>query len=143
MTLGVRFDRQFDKNLQVFIEKLISDTMVYISLTNSLKYLLQNKAKQNFIASETLPSVDGTYNDITDGSFIKTSEFYNSIEKRLLAQIYVDDFEPVNGMGYKTEIHKTTPVYFILRNLPLHFHSKLKNINLLALINAQDTKFYG
>lgn len=143
VTLGVRFDRQFDKNLQVFIEKPIPDTMVYISLMSSLKYLLQNKTIQNFIAMEKPPNVDGTYNDITDGSFIKSSEFYNSNEKRLLVQIYVDDFEPVNGMGYKTGIHKTTPVYFILRNLPLHFQSKLKNINLLALINAQDTKFYG
>lgn len=143
VTLGVRFDRQFDKNLQAFIEKPISDTMVYISLTSSLKYLLQNKTIQNYIAMERPANDDGTYNDITDGSFIKTSEFYNSDEKRLLIQIYVDDFEPVNGMGYKTGIHKTTPVYFILRNLPLHFQSKLKNINLLALVNAQDTKFYG
>lgn len=144
VTLGVRFDRQFDKNLQVFIEKPISDTMVYISLTSTLKYLLQNKTIQNYIAMEKHPNVmDGTYTDITDGSFIKTSELYNSNEKRLLVQIYIDDFEPVNGMGYKTGIHKTTPVYFILRNLPLHFQSKLKNINLLALANAQDLKFYG
>lgn len=112
VTLGVRFDRQFDKNLQAFIEKPISDTMVYISLISSLKYLLQNKTIQNYISMEEHSSVDGIYNDISDGSFIKSSEFYNVNEKRLLVQIYVDDFEPVNGMGFKTGIHK--PLLYIL-----------------------------
>lgn len=54
--LGVRFDRQFDKQMQAFIEKPISDSMVYISL-----------AIQNFIIRENPSTVEGVYKNISDG----------------------------------------------------------------------------
>lgn len=142
VTLGIRFDRKFDKKLQAFIEKPVSDNMIYISLINTLKYLLNDKKIQEYVTQKKI-SEDGVYKDVSDGSFMKSSPFYNVSDIRILIHIYLDDFEPVNGMGYKTGIHKTTPIYFILKNLPPYLQSKLKNIHLLALTNAQDTKFYG
>lgn len=142
VTLGVRFDRKFDKKLQMFIEKPIPDNLIYISLISTLKYLFNDKSVQQYI-SEGKFTEDGIYRDISDGSFMKRSTFYNVSDKRILIHIYMDDFETVNGLGYKTGIHKTTPIYFVIKNLPPYLQSKLQNIHLLALANAQDTKFYG
>lgn len=140
ITLGIRFDR--DKKLQLFIEKPVPDNMIYISLLQTLKYLLNEKSNQSYVAQRKT-SDDGIYKDINDGSFVKSNTFYTGSEIRIMIHIYVDDFETVNGLGYKTGIHKTSPIYFVMKNLPPHFQSQLKNIHLLALINAQDTKFYG
>lgn len=142
VTLGIRFDRKFDKKHKVFIEKPISDNMIYISLISTLKYLLNDQTIKEYFSHKRITE-EGVYNDISDGSFMKSSPFHNVSEIRILIHIYLDDFEPVNGMGYKTGIHKTTPIYFVIKNLPPYLQSKLKNIHLLALINAQDTKFYG
>lgn len=50
-------------------------------------------------------------------------------------------FAPPLGTFRKT--HKLCAVYWILRNLPLGFHSSLVSIYLAALCKSDDVKTYG
>jgi len=57
--------------------------------------------------------------------------------------VYYDEFETANPLGSKRGIHKVGALYFVLRNLPPKFNSRLMNIHLIALFHAQDVKKYG
>lgn len=46
-------------------------------------------------------------------------------------------------MGYKANIHKTTAMYYIIRNILPVDNSYLKNIHLLGLAYSVDVKKYG
>ena len=115
----------------------------YISLIETLKYLCSLESFKEHIAFPKHNFANAVLSDITDGSFIKSNPFHNTSQITFKIQIYIDEFEPVNGMGYKIGIHKTSAIYFIIRNLPPFLNSKLKNIHLLSLLYAPDIKKYG
>lgn len=142
IVLGQRVERKFDKKLNTYIETPTVDTFMYISLIDNLKYLCSNRAYQKLLLNTNSNDCD-ILSDISDGSFIKNSDLHSSGEVTLKIQLYIDDFEPVNGMGYKTNIHKTTAMYYIIRNIgPMH-NSKLKNIHLLGFAFSADVRKYG
>lgn len=80
---------------------------------------------------------------ISDGSSIKNSEFHSFAELTLKVQMYIDDFEPVNGMGFKSNKHKAMAIYYIIRNIEPKLNSQLTNIHLLAICFFSRCKKYG
>ena len=141
ITLGSRFDLVFDKKQQIYIEIPKRDTFMYISLLDTLETICSKSYNQKHITSKET-NFSEILTDIADGEYIRQCEFHND-QITLKIQLYIDEFEPVNGMGYKTGVHKTTAIYFIVRNLPNYMNSKLKNIHLLSLMYSQDVKKYG
>lgn len=55
-------------------------------------------------------------------------------------QISAEDFEPCNALQSKSGAHKICAVYFSIHNLPPKYASKLNNIYLICLCNADDIK---
>lgn len=142
IVLGQRIERKFDKNLNTYMETPTLDKFIYLSLIDNLKYLCSNLDFQNLLLKSKSNYYD-ILSDISDGSFIKKNALHSSGNMTLKIQLYIDDFEPVNGMGYKTNIHKTTAMYYIIRNIgPIH-NSNLKNIHLLGFAYSADAKKYG
>lgn len=58
----------------------------------------------------------------------------------LKIQIYADEFDPCSALQSKSGVHKICGVYFSIRNMPIELQSKLTNINLVCLCNANDLK---
>lgn len=141
--LGQRIERKYSKQINAFIDIPASDKFMYISLIENMKYLCQNTNFQKNIFKINSTRNDCLLTDISDGNFMKNNILHNQKDVTLQIQLYTDDFEPVNGMGYKTGIHKITAFYYIIRNLPSYLNSELKNIHLLGLAYAQDIKKYG
>lgn len=52
----------------------------------------------------------------------------------------IDDFEICDPLSSKSNIHKITAVYLTIKNIPSKFRSKLNNIFLVCLCNADDLK---
>lgn len=72
-----------------------------------------------------------------------TSRVIHYSPSALQIQVYYDEFETANPLGSKRGVHKVGALYFVLRNLPPKFSSRLMNIHLIALLHAQDVKKYG
>ena len=57
--------------------------------------------------------------------------------------LYHDAFSVVNPLGNKTSKYKVSASYFVLRNLPAKYRSRLTEIHLASLIPARLIGKYG
>lgn len=74
---------------------------MYISLIETLKFLCKNELISQLIAfSPNSNSASEILAGVTDGSFCQTSPLHANNYITFKINLFVDDFEPVNGMGY-------------------------------------------
>lgn len=83
---------------------------------------------------------DEVYSSFKDGSIYKNHQFFQDNPNCIQIQIAFDDFEPCSPLQSKANRHKICATYFIIRNLPTEFQSKLDNVYVLFLCNADDIK---
>lgn len=106
-------------------------TFVYVSIVSLLRIiLLKNDILSHVVDNEL--RVGDTYKDYKDGNIYKqNAEMQN--EARLLIGLYQDDFETVNPLGTSKKLHKLSPFYWVLVNLPPKYRSKLHMIQRVGM----------
>lgn len=83
---------------------------------------------------------NGVFRDFRDGSLFKNNAFFSNNPDALQIEISTDDFEICNPIGSKATLHKCSGFYFRIRNMPSEYSSRIDNIYLICLCNADDLK---
>lgn len=131
-------ERKWNPVSKTFFPVVKTNTFMYISLLDTLKYLLSTSVVQNNL--KTRKTNLNVIENLEDCEVFKSCKLYTTEEVILQIQIYYDDFETVNPLGSKVGIHKLGGIYFSIRNLPSHLNTKLHHIHLLSLFYADDLK---
>lgn len=144
--IGTRFELENDKENNGAIPQRIQSTFQYVSIVDTVNSLFKREEfksvyfKHNSEGESVHTCVKGVYERFCCGRKYKNSEFFQSDKNRLLIQIGTDEFEPCEALQSKAGSHKVLAVYFVIRNMPAEFLSKLKNIYLICLCNSNDLK---
>lgn len=145
MAIGLRWERQLETRLgrKVFVPRLIQSSFQFVSIVETLcaLFLCKDFRDAYFRHNSTKHHEcrEGMYYDFCCGSSFK-SEFFKKNPKSIKIQIYSDEFEICNPLQSKAGINKYQGIYFSIRNMPREFQSKLRNIFLISLCNANDIK---
>lgn len=115
----------------------------YVSILETLKRLFadENFKHVYFNYNGNHQCKKGVYERYCCGQNYKDNEFFQSSKNRIQIQIYYDDVQLTSPL--KTTKHKVNAIYFIIRNLPPNFVSKLENIYLISLCDSELTNKYG
>lgn len=70
----------------------------------------------------------------------KIADFSKENPDAIQLQIATDDFELCNALGSRSNVHKASAFYMIIKNLPSKYLSRFQNIYLIALCNPDDLK---
>lgn len=148
--IGTRWELKKSKfkNRIINVPRLIQCTLQYVPIIDTIRSLFSSKefASLYFEFNDNIQSNvigrDGTkkYSNFSSGSCYANNQLFQSHPNSLQLQISVDDFEPCNALQSKSGRHKICAVYFSIHNLPPKYASKLNNIYLICLCNADDTK---
>lgn len=116
----------------------------YIPIIETLRTLLQHNDIKNQLCQER-NTIDGIFNDFSDGAFFKKNIYLNSqsSSKSLALLLYFDEFSIVNPIGAQRKNHKIASFYYTLGNLDLHHRSSLNLIHLSILCRNKDLKYFG
>jgi hypothetical protein len=113
-------------------------TFEYVSITDTLKKVLENKDIQTAMAQ--FDEFSRT-NNIMQQYFNDHPLFKNKNGIRIL--LYYDDVEFCNALGDSAGIYKGGMFYFLIANLSRKHNSNLKNIFLVAVAHSEDLKTFG
>lgn len=142
LALGIRWENE--RNELIMTPSLVQCKFQYISITKTIVSIFQRpdfrEVYLNFNESNEKKAVPGFYSDFSSGSIFKTNDLFQTHPNSLQIQIATDDFEVCNPLGSKSTLHKISAFYFSIRNMPPEFRSKLDNIYLVVLCNADDLK---
>lgn len=140
MMLGLRWSMVRLKEAHTAVPRLVPCTFQYVSIIETIKSLFNREDFRNEFSRPKHQCMEGVYEDFCCGSTFQRNPLFMSTENCLQIQIATDDFEVANPLGSKATLHKICAVYFIIRNMPLKFRSKVDNIYLIMLCNTDDTK---
>lgn len=146
IAIGSRFELKRSKTDNVAIPTRVQSSYEYVSIVDTLKSLFKREdfksqyLKHNSVTANNHECVDGVYQRFCCGDRYKNTELFQSNTHCLQIQIATDEFEPCNPLQSKVGSHKICAVYFVIRNMPSQFLSKLKNIYLICLCNSNDFK---
>lgn len=114
--LGRRIDNTYDGiNLK---KKEVKETFQYVSVTETLKQIVNNPKVRDLISKET-QSTDNIIRHFKDGDIYKRSPYFKMFPDSIRITFYYDDIEVVNPLGSKTCIHKIGAFKFKIRK---YFH---------------------
>lgn len=152
-SVGTRWElikRKNKKGRIVRIPRLIQCTLQYVPILNTLTSLF---AQQEFreiyfdynrwINNSTTPDTecfDKIYRCFNSGSTFGSNQLFQKEPNSIQIQLSQDDFEICNELQSKSNRHKISALYFKIQNLPHKYLSKLDNIYLVCLCNANDLK---
>ncbi len=86
---------------------------------------------------------DGQYSSYTDGKYFQEILRITGDDVSILLVLYTDDVEVCNPLGTSRKIHKLTPVYWTILNLPHHFKTKVQHIKMAVLSKKEIFDKYG
>lgn len=137
-----RFKRtnNFARNPNYVAPKTISvengKTIQYVPILETLEKLFANKqfSDEYFRYNSDHICKDGVYERLCCGQNFKKNSHFQSNPNSIQIQIYFDDVQLTSPL--KTKPHKVCAIYFIIRNFPPNFVSKLDNIYLVALCDS-------
>lgn len=139
--IGTRIEMKRDRRVNVAIPRTIQSTCAYIPISESLNALFKNeKFHQMYFEynSQKHVCVEGRYRDFCCGDVHKNSVLFTSDPYSMQIQIFTDDFEPCNPLQSKAGVHKMCAVYFVVKNFPRRFLSRLDYIQLVCLCHSDD-----
>ena len=114
----------------------------YVSLLASLEVLLNNQIILDMVAEPRNEDQQSSLLcDFNDGSIMNNHELFSTDPHSLKIILYYDDLEITNQQTKRK--HKLAMFYFQLGNLYSEYRSKLKSINLLAIVENEYLKKYG
>lgn len=140
--VGVRVEMLLDKSTGNTIPCLIQSSLQQISLIDTLKsfFACPDNRQIYFEHQESHHCDENIYGCFRCGDLFKNSRFFQENPKAIQLEIATDDFEVCNALGSKSNMHKLTAVYMVIKNLPPKYLSRLQNIFLIALCNVDDLK---
>lgn len=140
--VGVRVEMQLDKVTGEEMPCLIQSSLQYISIIESLKSFFANSdnRKTYFQHQESHCCDENIFGCFRCGNVFQNSVFFQNNPNAIQIEIATDDVEICNALGSKSNVHKVCAVYLIIKNLPSKYLSRLQNIYLIALCNADDLK---
>lgn len=133
------------RNKVVKIPRLIQCTYQYVSIISTLKSIFSQPDFMSMYFEHNSGAnrhqcTPGRYHMFCCGEVFQSSEFYRNNPDAIQIQIAWDDYEVCCPLKPRAGVHKTCGVYFTIRNVPPKYSSKLMNIYVVALINANDFK---
>lgn len=145
--IGLRWEPKTIKNrkgMNVKIPRMVQNTFQYISIVDTIKSLCKRKEfidcylHENTVRNhECKPDV---YKHFCCGSTYKNCWFFKENPLALQIHLSSDEFEICNPLSSKSNIHKICAIYFTIQNMPTEYLSKLDNIYIVAIANADDLK---
>lgn len=144
--VGIRWEMRNHKSLNGIskIPRMQQSSLQYVSITKTLGSLFNSEEfrtmyfnhnnNRNHICS------DGHYKNFCCSSSYKGNKLFRDFPNSLQIQIASDDVEICSPLGSKSNRHKICMVYFLIRNIPAEYSSKLNNIYLVCVCNADDLK---
>lgn len=141
-SVGTRIELVYDKITQVEKQRRIQSTLQIVSIISTLKAFFSRPENVNLYFKYQLEHQcqDGVYQNFCCGQVYKSEDFFQSNPNAMQLQLAIDDLEICDPLGSKSNLHKISAVYLVIRNLPHRFNSKLNNIFLVCLCNADDIK---
>lgn len=125
------------------VPTIVQSTFEYVSIRKSLKARFESAKfreiyfKYNQGGKHKCDT--GVYKNFCCGRVYNRNKLFEDFPSSLQLQIYTDDFEPL-PLKSKSNVHKTTAVYFSIANLPEELLHRQENIFLIALVNSNDLK---
>lgn len=118
-------------------------TIQYVSLLSTLNKLFVSKSFRDmyFTYNENHTCRENIYERYCCGRNFKESDLFQSNRNNIQIQIFYDDVQVTSPLS--TRPHKICGIYFIIRNLPPEFVSKLDNMYLVTICNSKIEKKYG
>lgn len=139
--IGTRWEPVLDKETGKRTLCRIQSTFQYVSICKTLESMFAKKrfldVFNNFNNNVSHTCAPGIYTDFCCGDVYKNQNFSKDI---IQLQLFTDEFEVCSPLKSKSGIHKICAFYLQIRNLPGEYSSRLKNIYLVALCNANDVK---
>lgn len=120
-----------------------SQTFQYVSILETLKTLFANKCFRvmYFTYNNNHECRENEYERYCCGRNYKENNFFQSNNTNIQIQIFYNDVQLTSPL--KTKPHKICAIYFIIRNLPPEYVSKLDTMYLVALCDSDIVKKYG
>lgn len=121
----------------------VADGYEYVSVLETLQKTFANKDFRDMYLNynRNHECREGTYERYCCGKNYKESNFFQLNKNHIQIQIFFDDVQLTSPL--KTKPHSMTAIYFIIRNLPAEYISKLDNMYLIALCDSIKFKKYG
>lgn len=121
---------------------LIPERFYYVSLLASLEVLLNNQNILDMVAHPKVNKLGSSLLcDFNDGPVVQSHELFATDPQSLKIILYYDDVEIINE--HTKRKHKLAMFYFQLANLYPEYRSKLKLINLVAIVEYRYLKKHG
>lgn len=119
------------------------DTFQYVPILETLHKLFANEKFKNeyFAYNNEHQCREGVYERFCCGENFKESEFFQTNRNSIQIQIFFDDVQLTSPL--KTSPHKVCGIYFIVRNFPPEFVSKLDNMYLISLCDSKIVEKHG
>lgn len=128
----------------ISVPQVIQSKYQYVSIIETLKSLFSCEEFRNMYFEYNLKEkhscVEGEYKNFCCGSAYKNNRFFQENPHAIQIQISSDEAELCKPLQSKVGRHKAIFVYFTIRNVPTQFLSKLDNIYLICICNADDVK---
>lgn len=135
--IGVRWDGK--------LKKFVQCSFQYVSIEKTIKSLFTQRQfhELNFSYNSTKQHTEGVYESFECGSLAKEISLFTSEPYTVQLQLYVDDIEICQALQPTAGIHKVKAVYLKIVNLPSKYLSRLENMYIVAVCNANDVKELG
>lgn len=138
--LQMKMDKQTGRSLPVQVQS----KFYTISIKESLEKLFARGYFKDMYMDYNMTTkhkcLDGKYIDFCCGRKFSENGLFKNDPTAVQLQLFIDGFEPCDGMKTKTHLHTQDAVYFAIRNVPQKFAYNLDNIHLVALCNSNDIK---
>ncbi|KAM6992383.1 uncharacterized protein LKV04_008441 [Tautogolabrus adspersus] len=108
----------------------------YIPLVKSLEQFLSHPKIFAMIEKGPQRCREGFFQDIVDGSLLKSHPLFSEIPNALQIVLYTDEIEVCNPLGSFASKNKLLMVYYTLANINPKYRSKLAAIRLLAMARS-------
>lgn len=107
-----------------------------VPITNTLEFLFEStRFKEIFYSyNDTHICLEGMYTNCCCGSNLRENNLVMSERYSVHIQLHIDEFELCDPL--KSRTRKLCGIYFIIRNIPQQFVSKLRNMYLVALVES-------
>lgn len=139
--IGTRIEMNRDRGSSIAIPRTIQSICQYVPISESLCALFDNNQFASLYFkynSEKHVCIDGQYTQFCCGDVYKQSEIFMSDPYTVQIQLFTDDYEPCSPLQSKAGVHKLCAVYFLIKNFPIQYQSRLNYINLVCLCHSDD-----
>lgn len=147
LAIGTRFEQIKTKSCSGEITKIpqqIQNTFQFISIVETLVSLCKHKEFVDcYLTKNTVLDHKcqvGHYKHFCCGSTYKNSAFFQQNPLAFQIHLAADEFEICNPLSSRANTHKICAIYFVIRNMPTKYLSKLDNIYPVVICNADDLK---